>query len=153
MGLFNIVRKRMLHQIIYYPKEVTPHCMVEYNFADWMKSLMLKVSSASDFVITPCTWTRKLWSIKTMFFIHIDQLLTEVHATMAHLYTFSVMIAVIRFAGVTSKAGFHTDIPDAATCLPRPPSEFSNSLGDLSSITICSPDGRERSIEVIGAAT
>jgi hypothetical protein len=68
-------------------------------------------------------------------------------------HTFSVMIAVIRFAGVTSKAGFHTDMPGAATCLPRPPSELSNSLGDLSSMTICSPDGRERSMEVTGAAT
>lgn len=63
------------------------------------------------------------------------------------------MIAVIRFAGVTSKAGFQTDIPDAATCFPRPPSEFNNSFGDLSSMTICFPDGRERSIEVTGAAT
>lgn len=67
--------------------------------------------------------------------------------------TFSVMIAVIKFAGVTSKAGFQTDIPGAATCFPRPPSDLSNSLGDLSSMTICSPDGRERSMDVTGAAT
>jgi len=75
------------------------------------------------------------------------------HFRSGEKHTLSVMIAVIRFAGVTSKAGFQTDIPDAATCFPRPPSEFSNSLGDLSSMTISSPDGSARSMEVTGAAT
>lgn len=67
--------------------------------------------------------------------------------------TFSVIIAVIRLAGVTSNAGFQTAIPEADTCFPSPPSEHNNSFGDLSSITICCPDESERSIEVIGAAT
>lgn len=62
-------------------------------------------------------------------------------------------MAVISLAGVTSKAGFQTEIPEAATCFPRPPSECNNSFSDLSSITICSPEEIERSIEVIGAAT
>lgn len=67
--------------------------------------------------------------------------------------TFSVMIPDIRLAGVTSKAGFHTNIPEAATCSPSPPREFNSSLGDLSSITICCPEESDRSIDVKGAAT
>lgn len=67
--------------------------------------------------------------------------------------TFSVMTPLIRLAGVTSKAGFQTEIPDAATCSPSPPRELSNSLEDLSSITISCPEASERSIEVKGAAT
>lgn len=68
-------------------------------------------------------------------------------------HTFSVMIPDIRLAGVTSKAGFHTDIPEAATCSPSPPRVFNNSLGDLSSMTICCPEESDRSMEVKGAAT
>lgn len=60
---------------------------------------------------------------------------------------------LIRLAGVTSNAGFQTAIPDAATCFPSPPSECNISFADLSSITIWLPDGSERSIDVIGAAT
>ena len=67
--------------------------------------------------------------------------------------TFSVMIPAIRSAGVTSKAGFQTQIPDAATCSPSPPREFNNSFGDLSSITISCPEERVKSMEVKGAAT
>lgn len=63
------------------------------------------------------------------------------------------MIQAIKFAGVTSKAGFHTLIPDAAICSPSPPEEHNNSFGDLSSITISCPDERDKSMEVRGAAT
>jgi len=34
---------------------------------------------------------------------------------------FSVIMAVIRFAIVTSNTGFQTEIPDGATCCPWPP--------------------------------
>lgn len=67
--------------------------------------------------------------------------------------TFSVMMPLIRLAGVMSKAGFQTEIPEAATCSPSPPRELSNSLEDLSSITMSCPEASERSIEVKGAAT
>lgn len=67
--------------------------------------------------------------------------------------TFSVIIPLMRLAGVTSKAGFHTEIPEAATCSPRPPRVFSSSLADLSSITISSPEDSDKSTEVNGAAT
>lgn len=63
------------------------------------------------------------------------------------------MIPAIRLAGVTSKAGFHTEIPDAAICSPNPPCVFNNSFADLSSIIISSPEERDKSIEVSGAAT
>ena len=63
------------------------------------------------------------------------------------------MMPDIKPAGVTSKAGFQTDIPDAATCSPSPPRECSSSFGDLSSITISWPDERDKSMEVSGAAT
>lgn len=63
------------------------------------------------------------------------------------------MTPLIRLAGVTSKAGFQTEIPDAATCSPSPPRELSNSLDDLSSITISCPEASKRSTEVKGAAT
>lgn len=67
--------------------------------------------------------------------------------------TFSVMMPDIKLAGVTSKAGFQTAIPDAATCSPSPPRVYNNSFGDLSSITISCPDERDKSMEVRGAAT
>ena len=63
------------------------------------------------------------------------------------------MMPDIKLAGVTSNAGFQTEIPDAATCSPSPPCVFSNSFGDLSSITISPPDERDKSTEVSGAAT
>lgn len=66
---------------------------------------------------------------------------------------FSVIIPEMRLAGVTSKAGFQTQIPEAAICSPSPPREFRISFGDLSSITISSPEVKDRSIEVNGAAT
>lgn len=67
--------------------------------------------------------------------------------------TFSVMMPAIRLAGVTSNAGFQTEIPDAATCSPSPPCECNNSFGDLSSIIISCPEERAKSTEVSGAAT
>lgn len=63
------------------------------------------------------------------------------------------MIPAISSAGVTSKAGFQTEIPGAAMRSPSPPCVCSNSFGDLSSITISFPDESERSTEVRGAAT
>lgn len=59
----------------------------------------------------------------------------------------------IKLAGVISKAGFQTEIPDAATCSPSPPRESNNSLADLSSMTISCPEERVKSIDVSGAAT
>lgn len=63
------------------------------------------------------------------------------------------MIPAIKLAGVTSKAGFQTDIPDAATCSPSPPRACNNSLADLSSMMISSPEESDKSIDVSGAAT
>lgn len=63
------------------------------------------------------------------------------------------MMPAMKLAGVTSNAGFHTEIPEAATCSPSPPRAFSSSFAFLSSITISSPEERDRSIEVRGAAT
>lgn len=63
------------------------------------------------------------------------------------------MILDIRLAGVTSKAGFHTEIPGAATGSPSPPCVFNNSLGDRSSMTISCPEESDKSTEVRGAAT
>jgi hypothetical protein len=106
---------------------------------------MSKASPADVFVITPCLKNTK-WS---------EQSENEPNRNYAReaRQTFSVMIPDIRFAGVTSKAGFHTDIPEAATCSPSPPRVFNNSLGDLSSMTICCPEESDRSMEVKGAAT
>lgn len=67
--------------------------------------------------------------------------------------TFSVIMPLIKLAGVTSNAGFQTEIPEAAICSPSPPCVCNSSLGDLSSITICCPEDKDRSTEVRGAAT
>ena len=64
-----------------------------------------------------------------------------------------MMIPLIISAGVTSKAGFQTAIPEAATCSPSPPRACNTSLGDLSSMTISSPEVMDKSMEVSGAAT
>ena len=71
----------------------------------------------------------------------------------AKCITLSVIMAVMNLAGVTSKAGFQTEIPVAAICDPCPPCVCVNSFGDLSSITIFSPDVKVVSTEVRGAAT
>lgn len=64
-----------------------------------------------------------------------------------------MIMPVMIVAGVKSKAGFQTEIPEAATCSPSPPRALSSSLGDLSSITISSPEEMDKSTEVRGAAT
>lgn len=104
---------------------------------------LISKASAETFVITP-------WKEKDEHWWFGNNKLTGGDKKRR---TFSVIIPVIRFAGVTSNAGFQTEIPGAATCFPSPPSAFSNSFGDLSSTMMSSPDGSERSIEVTGAAT
>jgi hypothetical protein len=59
----------------------------------------------------------------------------------------SVTIPVISRAGVTSNAGFATRAPSGAT---RVPAKDVTSFGSRSSITICSPDGVERSTVEVG---
>jgi hypothetical protein len=79
---------------------------------------------------------------------------------------FSVTIAVINDAGVTSNAAFHTPIPRAAVLTvrysPRSISDDSYTTGPriitsswagLSSMTIPSPEDVDKSIDVVGAAT
>src|SRR3989337_2817428 len=64
---------------------------------------------------------------------------------------FSVMMAVIYFAGVTSNAGFATFTLSGAICVL--PKMCVTSIGFLSSIGINSPDGIDKSIVDVGAAT
>jgi len=111
----------------------------------FMKSFMSK-SSVPVFVMTPC-------SEMQMIRQNPPNVVNISNQSCRRIHTFSVMIPLIKLAGVTSKAGFHTEIPDAATCSPSPPRAFNISLGDLSSIMISFPEERDESKEVSGAAT
>lgn len=62
----------------------------------------------------------------------------------------SVTIPAMRCAGVTSKEGFHTPIPGAATCCPL---KWVISSAGRCSITMLAPDGVAGSSVVRGAAT
>ncbi|KAI3735662.1 hypothetical protein L6452_15170 [Arctium lappa] len=54
---------------------------------------------------------------------------------------------------ISSSAGFQTTITLECNLFLETSTEFSNSLADLSSITISSPQDRDKSTEVKGAAT
>jgi hypothetical protein len=77
-----------------------------------------------------------------------------------------VTIAVIRAAGVTSNPAFHIPIPSAAIltvrtsstsissdCETTGPRTVTSSCLGLSSILMRSPEGVDKSIDVVGAAT
>lgn len=86
---------------------------------------------------TPCSDKRSTptcpYSLKVIVTVFL--LLVEPTAPL----TFSVMIPVMRSAGVTSKDGFQTLIPAGAMGSPRPPLEWVSSLGSL-----CSAESKKK---------